>query len=166
MEKFIIITLENKDSEWAKSLLERQWGSVQIVRKGKMINAIELPGFIAELHGRRIGLITYNLDKEACEIVTLDSLIEGKGIGSRLMDEVIRIAKKSNCRRVWLITTNDNTDALRFYQKRGFLIKAFYPNAIAESRKLKPQIPINGKYGIPIRDEIELEMRLDNQNSS
>ena len=117
--------------------MEKQWGSVKIVTKGKVLNAVELPGFKAVLDGNHIGLITYHIDKGECEIVTLDSLVEDKGIGSKLIEEVIETAKKKNCGRVWLITTNDNMNALRFYQKRGFVLTALYPNALEQSRKLK-----------------------------
>lgn len=59
--------------------------------------------------------------------------------------------------RIWLITTNDNLNALGFYQKRGFRIKAVYPGAVDEARRIKPEIPLAASNGIPIRDEIELE---------
>ena len=64
-------------------------------------------------------------------------------------------------KRVWLITTNDNLDAIRFYQRRGFMISAIYKNALEFSRKLKPSIPTIGRYGIYMRDEIEFEKQLD-----
>jgi len=90
----------------------------------------------------------------------MNSLVEGKGIGSALVDAVKSIAVASKCKRLWLITTNDNTKALRFWQKRGFRLAAIYPGAVEKSRKLKPEIPLIGDDGIPIRDEIELEMIL------
>jgi len=94
--------------------------------------------------------------------VTIDSLVEGQGVGTALIAAVAEAARASGCLRLWLVTTNDNVDALRFYQKRGFRLAALYPDAIAESRKLKPKIPPIGAHGIPIRDEIELVMRLGN----
>jgi hypothetical protein len=60
-----------------------------------------------------------------------------------------------------LITTNDNTKALRFWQKRGFRLAAVHRNAVEKSRKIKPEIPLTGNDGIPIKDEIELEMALE-----
>ena len=84
----------------------------------------------------------------------LASFVEKIGIGSALIDSVKRVAWLQGCRRIWLITTNDNTPALRFYQRRGFSLVAVYRNAIAGSRKLKPEIPLAGVDGIPIRDEI------------
>ena len=49
---------------------------------------------------------------------------------------------------------------MRFYQKRGFVLVAVHRNALAESRRLKPEIPLIGIDDIPLRDEIELEMEL------
>ena len=44
---------------------------------------------------------------------------------------------------------------MRFYQRRGFVLAGVYPGAIEQSRRIKPQIPRVGNFGIPIRDEIE-----------
>ncbi len=61
----------------------------------------------------------------------------------------------------WLMRKSyDNMNALRFYQKRRFRLIAVFPNALEESRKLKPEIPLTGIDGIPLRDEIELELIL------
>ncbi len=106
------------------------------------------------------GLVTYRLEAVECEIVTIDSLIEGIGIGTALIDTVKAAAVAAKCERLWLITTNDNVKALRFYQRRGFALVAVYRNALEESRRLKPEIPLVGMHGIPLRDEIELELRL------
>lgn len=112
------------------------------------------------MDGKAVGLVTYRIDGYECEIVTLDSLVEGMGIGSALVGAVKAAAVSAKCNRIWLITTNDNLTALRFYQKRGFVLAAVYPNALEQSRKLKPEIPFVGRHGIQLRDEIELEMRL------
>jgi ribosomal protein S18 acetylase RimI-like enzyme len=107
-----------------------------------------------------VGIATYRFADGACELVTLDSMIEGIGVGTALIEAVRGAARAAGCTRLWLITTNDNLSALRFYQKRGFQMVAVYPNALDESRKLKPEIPLMGEDAIPIRDEIELDMRL------
>lgn len=103
---------------------------------------------------------TYHLEGEACEIVTLDAWRTGLGVGTALIETVKQVAGREKCRRLWLVTTNDNLPALRFYQRRGFVIAAVHLNAIEKDRRLKPEIPLTGLNGIPIRDEIELEMRL------
>ena len=149
-----------QDQEWARMLLTDRWGSVKVVSRGQVHIANQLPGFVAWITEKRTGLITYRIEESYCEIVTIDSLSPGSGVSTSLIDRVIQEAQSHHCSRVWLITTNDNLPALRFYQKRGFRLVAVYPNAIADSRKLKPSIPLMGLNGIPIRDEIELEIQL------
>ena len=128
--------------------------------KGRVFDPSELEGFAAVADEKVVGLVTFRVERDECEVVTLNSLSEGTGTGSSLLNAVRDTAIKARCRRLWLITTNDNLSALRFYQKWGLRITAIYPNALERSRMLKPEIPLLGKEGIPIRDEIELEMIL------
>ena len=122
-----------------------------------MIDALALPGLVAELEGRPVGLVTYMQEGDGVEIAYLETVVQGAGIGTKLLDAVERETRTS---RVWLVTTNDNLDALRFYQRRGFRISAVLPGAVDESRRsMKPMIPEVGRFGIPIRDEIILERR-------
>ncbi|WP_079912370.1 GNAT family N-acetyltransferase [Paenibacillus sp. 32352] len=131
-----------------------------IVSRGRVHILQELPGFAAMIGDEIQGLITYHLREDECEIVSLDSKIEGKGLGTKLIQLVIEKARQKGCRRVWLITSNDNIKAIRFYQKRGFDLKAVYPDAITEARKIKPSIPWVGYDGIPVRHEVEFEYRV------
>jgi ribosomal protein S18 acetylase RimI-like enzyme len=155
-----IVELTEQYRDWAREYLQQSWGSAQVVNRETLHQADTLPGFVALWEEKPAGLLTYNVIDNICEIVTLNSLIERKGIGSALIDAVRRQAISRRCSRVWLITTNDNVEALRFYQKRGFELVAVHRNAIEQARKLKPSIPLTGNHGIPIRDEIELEVRL------
>jgi len=100
-----------------------------------------------------------------CEIITLDSDQRGIGVGSALICMVEEAAEQAGCSRLWLITSNDNLPALGFYQRRGFELVAVHRRAIEQARQLKPQIPYIGFEGIPIRDEIELELPLPKQES-
>jgi GNAT superfamily N-acetyltransferase len=150
--------LEPADQEWARGVLTAAWAAPSIVSRGRLIDASALPGLVAEIGGRRAGLLAYSMADGACEIVTLNSEIEGRGAASALLARVREIARAAGCRRVWLTTTNDNLPALRFYQKRGFELVAVHRGAMEEGRRLKPSIPLTGIHGIPIRDEIELEI--------
>lgn len=161
MSELIIRPLLIEDRAWIESFITRHWGSVNLVSRGSLYQADELPGFIAILENEPVGLITYHIAGHDCEIISINSLVENIGIGTSLINLVKQIAKSANCRRLWLITTNDNLPALRYYQKRGFRLVAIHKNAIDFSRKLKPEIPKLGLEGIPIMDEIELEMLLD-----
>lgn len=140
--------------------IKDNWGSGIMVVKGRVHNMEELPGFIAIENNHILGIITYNIESNQCEIVSLDSFKENNGIGSMLIERVIKNAQGEKCNRVWLITTNDNTKAMRFYQKRGFTMKDIYVNAVKESRKIKPEIPMFGNNGISILHEIEFEKEL------
>jgi ribosomal protein S18 acetylase RimI-like enzyme len=151
---------EKEDSDWITGVLLDNWASNIIVTRGTSFQADLLPGFIAEIEGRRVGLLTYNITNMELEIITLNAIVEGKGVGTALLEEVENLARMKKCKRIWLITTNDNVDALRFYQKREYEIVSVHRYAIRESRKIKPQLPFVGKYGIPIRDEIEMEKTL------
>ena len=106
------------------------------------------------------GYVLYRVQENQCEILVLHSILENRGIGSALIRTVIEVAKARGCARVWLITTNDNLHAIRFYQRFGFALKAVHINALDESRKLKPTIPLRGNEGIPIAHEFEFEYDL------
>lgn len=133
----------------------QHWGSQKMIMHGKTILYDEVEGFI---YNDWIGLLTFQVRDNECEITSLDSLEEGKGIATAFINELLKEAKSRNCQRVFLITTNDNLHALGFYQRRGFELVKIYRGAINESRKIKPGIPLIGDNNIPLRDEIELEM--------
>jgi len=141
------------------------WGSNKVVSRGVVYYPQDLPGFVAMYDGEKVGLVTYNITGTNCEIVTINSIRLFSGVGTALIEAVRDIALKSGCKRLWLITTNDNMNALRFYQKRGFVLVAIHRDALDISRKLKPEISLIGNDGIPLRDEIELEMLLNDTAS-
>jgi ribosomal protein S18 acetylase RimI-like enzyme len=160
MTSFTIDTYEAHHRPWAESILRRNWGSVQMVTRGRLYPVLDYPGFVGLVEGQPQALVTYRLEGAACEILILHSAAAGLGIGSALIERVCQQAQAAGCHRLWLITTNDNIHAIRWYQRRGFTLAAAHVNALAESRKLKPEIPLVGNDGIPLRDEIEFEMLL------
>jgi ribosomal protein S18 acetylase RimI-like enzyme len=148
------------DREWALEIV-RGWGADFVVSRGRKIFAADLPGFCAvSPSGERVGFVTYEVVDDQCQLVTLHAFVPFVGIGTRLVEAVRTAAVDNGCRRLWLITTNDNVDALRFYQRRGFSLVAVHRGLREVARRLKPEIPMVGSYGIPIRDEVELEMPL------
>jgi ribosomal protein S18 acetylase RimI-like enzyme len=151
------------DRPWIVDFLRKEWGGTTQAYAGRLHHVDEHAGFVALQGDRPVGLLTYRIDGDECEISSLKSLVEGVGVGSALVAAVKDAAAAARCRRLSVITTNDNMHALRFYQKRGFVLVAVHRNAVDEARrKLKPEIPLLGLDGIPIRDEIELEMLLGN----
>lgn len=149
--------IDPADRELVIRTATERWGSPVVVTRGRAHDVTALPGYIAEMDGEAAGLVTYNVGEGGCEIVSLDSFVENRGVGSRLLERVFEDAESAGCRRVWLMTTNDNTGAIRWYQKRGFSIAAIHLGAVKRSRELKPEIPEYGMDGIPILHEIEFE---------
>lgn len=155
---------DSSDQLIVLDLLREHWGSEKIVSKGKVVDASTLPRIVARNErGEIVGLATYLITPEngGCELVTLDAFVESSGIGTKLINLVEDQVKKNNCKRVWLITTNDNPEAAIFYVKRGYRLIDVRLNALDESRKLKPEIPKIGKYGIALNDEWEFEKIVD-----
>jgi GNAT superfamily N-acetyltransferase len=153
-------SLEQRDRPWVERLIGERWGADTVAAHGMLYRPADLPGFVALEGDQPIGLLTYRVEGDACEIVTIDSLVERRGTGTALLEAVADEARRAGCRRLWLITTNDNLPALRFYEKRGFSLAAVHSGAVAESRKLKPAIPLLGLGGVPIRDEFEIELEI------
>lgn len=148
------------DREWVAEVLCRRWGSTEVVSRGRVHRADLLPAFVAESGGERVGLATYHHGGDETELVTLDAMEDGWGIGSALLGAVVDEARRAGCARLWLVTSNDNLDAMGFYQRRGLRLVAVHPGGIDEARLLKPTIPQLGEHQILLHDEIELEIWL------
>ncbi len=158
---FTLRPLTPADRAAVRAWMVERWGSESMAVHGRLFRMDELPGLAAESDGRMVGLVTYRLLGDACEVMSLDSLIERRGVGGALVAALCELARQAGCRRLTLTTTNDNLNALGFYQKRGFRLTALHPGAVdAARRALKPEIPLTAENGIPIRDEIELEQEL------
>jgi len=140
------------------SQIAENWAGPFIVSRGILHDTREQQGFVAICSGEIVGYILYCVAHGEYEITVVESLRQKQGIGTALIGAVVQVAKEADCKRVWLVTTNDNTPAIRFYQRYGFALKAVHINSMAESRLLKPQIPLVGFDGIPIAHEFEFEM--------
>jgi GNAT superfamily N-acetyltransferase len=142
---------------WVEDVLVRRWGSTDIAGRCGTHNAAELPGLVAEIEGERVGLLTYHETDRELELVTIDALRSSIGVGTALLQGVRQLAVAHQCHRVWLVTSNDNLGALRFYQRRGFRLVAVHVGGVDAARVHKASIPTVGLDGIPVHDEIELE---------
>ncbi len=155
-----IYQIDQMNRDDIDAFIIRQWFSLQMVVHGESIDLSIADGWYACQDDEIIGLITYRISGDEMEILSLDSLRENQGTGTALLNKAISEARNNGITKIMLITTNDNLPALRFYQKRGFdMVRLFY-NAVDQSRKLKPEIPLFGIDGIPLKHEIELEMIL------
>jgi ribosomal protein S18 acetylase RimI-like enzyme len=154
----VIRRFEEADVPWAEKLIGGTFAGRLQARLGSVVDALAYPGFVAELEGDPVGLVTYRRDGGEVEIVYLEVAVKHVGAGTALVEAM---AQHVGATRLWLVTTNDNLDALRFYQRRGFTIADIRCGAVDESRRtLKPTIPVVGRFDIPVRDEIILERRV------
>lgn len=151
---------EAADQAAAREFLARN-GSLRVARLGELIHPLDHPAFVAvAADGQLLGMLTYvpGQDWRQCEVLTLHAGEQWHGAGTALIEAAGQLARRQGCTRLWVITTNDNVDALRFYQRRGFCLVKVHRGAVDRSRAtLKPEIPAVGAYGIALRDEIELE---------
>ena len=156
----VLRPITDDDRELVRAFTSERWGAPVAVGGGRLHQLDRLPGFGLFDGDRLAGLATYLIEGDVCELVSIDAVEQGHGAGTALLEAVCAAAAAGGCDRVWLITTNDNMRALRFYQRRGFRLRDLRPGAVAASRGLKPSIPEIGNHGIPIRDELVLERGL------
>ena len=143
------------DQPWIDIILNERWGGRGvIVVHGEIVDARTLPALIA---GEQKGLATYQIRRTNhnvfAELITLDAIIAKQGVGTALIEALITTLRAQGVGSLRVTTTNDNLNALRFYQRRGFRITAVRPGAVDEARRTKPSISTIGEYGIPIHDE-------------
>lgn len=148
------------DNLWLEELMTKDWGGLPLVVRGKKYYPSQLNGIIAEDENGIAGFLFYEVRENDCEIIVLEVFDKFKGTGTILLDQLKAIAHSKKCSRIYLMTTNDNLDALRFYQKRDFHICGVHVDSVKISRKIKPTISKIGDYNIPVRDEIDLEFIL------
>ncbi len=162
MQTFNLRDITDEDQAWIQRWIIFQWGAAYVIAHDTRYDPETLPGVVAvDTNGETIGLITYIIQDEECELITLNSIREGIGVGTALIEAVKQRAHHENCKRVWLVVTNDNLNAIRFYQKRGFHLVRIHRGSVTRARKQKPEIPEIGYFGIPIRDEVELDLIFD-----
>ncbi len=170
----LVRPIEARDLADVRAELVANWHSPQIWSLGRRHQADELPGFVAEVdgaeangagvdgakgHGGFAGLITMNFDPGGwqCEVITLSARLPGRGVGAALLAAAEQAAREHGCRRIYLTTTNDNTRAIRFYQRRGWRFATLHKGLIDVVRSLGVDLPATGFDGIPVHDEIEFE---------
>jgi len=152
---------EPEDQPWIEKILSERWRGVQVIIHNEIFEAHLLPALIA---GEKDGLATFRIQQangvKFAELKTLDEVTANQGVGTALIEALISRLRVEMVTVLRVTTTNDNLNALRFYQRRGFRITEVRPGAVDKSRCIKPSISLIGEYGIPIRDEIELERRV------
>lgn len=165
MPDYLLRPIAEADREQIREFIRQFWHSDTMVSRGRLHYPARQEGFLVEEQERIVGLITYVQTGKEMEVTLLDSRERNQGLGTKLVAATLEEARKRDCDRLWLITTNDNIRAIHFYQKRGFDLVKLHYDSVKASRKLKPGIPENGFAGIPIRHELEFEWRGENHPS-
>ncbi len=160
-QPYSIVQIDEFLQSAVQRLLDEAWHGPFLAVNGRLWDTRTLPGFAAlDADGAVLGYLLYAFHDGVCEIMALESVRENAGIGTRLIEQVKTAALKQHTRTLHVTTTNDNIRAIRFYQKRGFTLRALRPNCMENARRLKPAIPLIGDDGIPLRDEIEFEINI------
>lgn len=138
-----------------------EWGTV-IATQGELVDLAAVPALVAEIDGEPAGMLTWRHDRSGLgiEVLGLEAWIPDRGVGAALLRAIRAEGRRSGAERLWLITNNDNTDAMRFYQRRGWDLVAVHRGGADRSRAVKPSIPRLGDHVIPVHHEVELELRL------
>ena len=158
----LIRDVSGVDGDRLRAFLICQWHADFVVAHDEPMRPAELPGFVAVEGDAIVGHAAFRIEGDACELVAIAADPPKRGTGSALLERVVTVARESGCTRVWLTTTNDNLDALRFYQRRGFRLSALRQGVVVEARRRwKPDLPASGSYDIPMRDELDLELPLE-----
>ena len=159
--KMKVSLLSEDDRAWVKERTELLFGGEFVVSRHEVHDPHKLPGFIVTLGPERLGVATYHITGGVCELVTIDSLSQFSGVGTMLLEKVEQTAIELGCTKLWTIAPNDNLDAHRFFQRRGFFLTNVRIGGMTKIRLLKPSVPRVGYYGIPVRDEFEFEKTLE-----
>lgn len=162
-----IASVQGNLSSEMRDRLKCTWGGTTRVTRGRTHTLENLQGYMAtdESTGRLSGVALYRVDAGSCELVVHESIFHRRGIGTRLLEMVLKTCDKDGVRRVWMVVNNDNVGAMRFYQKRGFNLCGFHPDSYRKVRESRPELPQYGCDGIAIRHELEFELELDGTGS-
>lgn len=142
------------DHAWLEPRLDDGWGGAHMARRGELLDVLSLDGFVAEIDGDPAGVLTHRPDGDETELAFLWAFAaRRRGIGTALVQALF----DATTGPVWLVTTNDNVEALAFYERLGFRVREVRRGAVDDARaRLKPSIPVASTNGTRIRDEVEL----------
>jgi ribosomal protein S18 acetylase RimI-like enzyme len=147
------------DERWATAFLDEHLGGRRQARRGELIDVL-VPG-LGLVADDGTGLLTYRVDDDALELTAIAARPSRRGTGTALVEALVAVARDLDVVRIWAVTTNDNIDALAFYERLGFRLRAIRDGAVDAARTtLKPTIPLIGQHGIEMHDEIDLVMDL------
>lgn len=146
-----------------RAWLAQRWGEPTVEWHGEVYDPADLEGFVAQRAGEIGGIITFAVYPGRLHIVYVDASQRRKGIGSLLLARVLEEAVYRGLERITATTTNDNLEALAFFQYHGFQLTALRTGAalvqngatlVTDAAAATPSEP---QESIVSRDEIDLE---------
>ncbi|HEY5640100.1 MAG TPA: GNAT family N-acetyltransferase [Dehalococcoidia bacterium] len=148
--------LEAADTAFIDEQWRRLWG-LPVVSLHREYQPADVAGLVyRDGGGAPRGLVTWHVEGDRAEIVTVDAFEPGRHIGGRLLDSAEKELRRLGAKRATIMTTNDNLRAIAFYVRRGYRMVAVHLDAMERVRQIKPGVPETGEDGLPLRDVIEL----------
>jgi ribosomal protein S18 acetylase RimI-like enzyme len=122
------------------------------------LEADALPAYVAADDGNIVGAASYRCVDSVLNLVMLNVLPQwrGRGVVTELVTAVLQEARAQGIERVFATVTNDDLPGLGLYQRLGFTITGVLVDRLTGKGRVE-----SGFDGIPVRDEIQLELRLD-----
>jgi GNAT superfamily N-acetyltransferase len=156
---------EPVDREYIRKYITEHWG-LPIVSTRRTYDPADLQGLVyRDEWGEVQGLITWYIEGDAAEMVTVDAYQQGRHIGGRLLTAAEAELQKRGVKHIRIVTTNDNLRAVAFYVRHGYRMTHIDLDGMERVRKLKPNVPLTGMDGLPLRDMIELEKDLESHRA-
>ncbi len=147
------------DDETARSLLIKQRGDDALVIGGKAHTASEMTLKAAfSPDGRLGGVACYRMTGMVALLGAIVVMDGGRGMGTALFNAVADEARAQKMKRLRAITTNDNFEAMAFFQKRGMRFMSMFPGGVDAYRAFKPGLREPGFHGISCRDVFEPDL--------
>jgi GNAT superfamily N-acetyltransferase len=140
------------DRAWLCALWQSRWGGERMAVRERVYALADLEALMAWRGGDPVGAVTFARDGDEAEIVSLNTVVAGAGIGTALLDAACAAARSAGAGRLVAVTTNENLGALAFYLRRGFRLESVRLGAVDRARAVKPSIPLAAG-GIEIHDE-------------
>lgn len=151
--------IEAAPPEEIDRLVRENWG-LPVVCIDRLYEPADLEGLVWREGSEIQGLVTWAVEGDRAEIVTMDAFVQGTHIGGRLLDAAESELRQRGVRTIVVVTTGDNLRAVAFYIRRGYRLMRLDLDGMERVRMLKPSVPETGTEGLPLRDMWELRKEL------
>lgn len=153
--------IEPASPEYIARAWAEHWGGEPLISGRRQYVLADVEGLAWRSgEGELAGLVTWCVEGEDAEIVSIHAETPGSHVGGRLLDAAEEELRRRGVHTAFVTTTNDNLRALAFYVRRGYRLVRLHLGAMDRVRRAKPGVSAVGADGIPLRDMWELEKPL------